>query len=62
VTRFVCPVCQSVGFFPSVTGKGCTFCDGTENGECPYCQRLMTAKERERGLCEVCQLTRPKGQ
>ena len=33
--RFFCPICKSRGFEPSVTGKGCTFCDGTEGGHPP---------------------------
>jgi hypothetical protein len=33
--RWECPVCKSKGFEPSITGKGCTFCDGTEGGNPP---------------------------
>ncbi len=32
---YECPVCKSKGFEPSITGKGCTFCDGTEGGNPP---------------------------
>ena len=30
-----CEVCKSTGFEPSVSGNGCTFCDGTEGGNPP---------------------------
>ncbi len=30
--KFFCTECKSEGFEPSKTGKGCTFCDGTEGG------------------------------
>lgn len=30
-----CNECKSVGFKHSITGKGCTFCDGTEGGNPP---------------------------
>jgi hypothetical protein len=30
-----CSICKSKGFEPSVTGEGCTFCDGTEGGNPP---------------------------
>ena len=33
--RFHCKECDSIGFKPSITGKGCTFCDGTEGGNPP---------------------------
>lgn len=33
--RFFCAGCGSKGFKPSVTGIGCTFCDGTEGGNPP---------------------------
>lgn len=29
-----------LGFTPSVTGDGCTFCDGTAAGLCPWCQEV----------------------
>lgn len=32
---FECPVCKSIGFELSITGDGCTFCDGTEGGNPP---------------------------
>lgn len=32
---FECLICKSRGFSPSVTGRGCTFCDGTEGGHPP---------------------------
>lgn len=32
---FECKLCYSKGFKPSVTGKGCTFCDGAEGGNAP---------------------------
>jgi len=31
-TRYHCKICKSWGFGPSITGVGCTFCDGTEGG------------------------------
>ena len=33
--RWRCPYCSALGFEPSITGKGCTFCDGTEGGRPP---------------------------
>lgn len=35
IRRRICPVCRSGGFPHSLTGKGCTFCDGTESGNSP---------------------------
>jgi hypothetical protein len=35
VHSYECGVCGSKGFQPSVTGKGCAFCDGTEGGNPP---------------------------
>lgn len=32
---FACSACKSSGFEPSITGVGCTFCDGTEGGNPP---------------------------
>ena len=33
--KYKCSVCKSSGFKPSITGEGCTFCDGTEGGNPP---------------------------
>lgn len=33
--QWKCPVCKLKGFEPSITGIGCTFCDGTEDGNPP---------------------------
>lgn len=35
---YECLVCKSKGFKLSVTGNGCTFCDGTEGGNPPDCR------------------------
>lgn len=44
-----CEVCRSEGFEPSVTGKGCEFCDGTVGGNPPWkcvgCGTWMEKKE-----------------
>lgn len=32
---YVCKTCRSKGFLPSITGVGCSFCDGTESGNPP---------------------------
>jgi DNA polymerase I-like protein with 3'-5' exonuclease and polymerase domains len=46
---FHCSVCQSKGFEPSKTGNGCTFCDGTFNGEEePQTWANTPRQERER--------------
>jgi hypothetical protein len=34
-----CKECKSTGFLPSVTGKGCSFCDGTEGGSPPKMEK-----------------------
>lgn len=33
--RYECFECNSKGFNPSITGVGCSFCDGTEGGNPP---------------------------
>lgn len=46
----ICKDCGSTGFTRSSTGKGCTFCDGTESGNLP-----MTKPETEKLLpCPHC--------
>lgn len=59
--RFFCPRCGSRGFLPSVTGEGCTFCDGTENSQCPFCGRILTGQQIEaQRMCDECFAKQPE--
>ena len=44
---FNCKECNSSGFEPSLTGRGCTFCDGTEGGNPPN-YLILNEKEQSR--------------
>jgi rubrerythrin len=50
-----CPECRSRGFKPSITGNGCTFCDGTEGGNPPSSGSYNDPVEAKRYVyCDQC--------
>jgi len=66
-----CDICKSEGFEKSITGKGCSFCDGTEYGhpplpvyKCPSCKYVVVESvynaiqaPHNKMLCDRCNCT-----